>query len=458
MITAGIVAEYNPFHNGHKYHIEKTKEETGADTIVAVMSGNFLQRGIPALADKWERAEAACRCGADLVLELPFLYAVNDASVFARGAVGILEKLGCIDFISFGSESEDIGILRNIAHFFAGETPEFREKLQEELKKGLSFPKARAEAAGYCLGKEAREILASPNNILAVEYLKQLEIRKSEIKPFALKRMGGYFDRSLVSGGRAAAAQAAEAKMITEGRDAASSGTKAGATLQDETLKNESVRFASAAAIREKLLETGEPAAIAADVPHECFQVLQRIDSNFKHTLNDFRQLVSGTVFRSTQEEISQIYACEEGLENRITDAVRKSSSVTQLLNNVITKRYTATRIQRLFLQLVVGMKRDTVKNALDSDVIISRVLAANERGRELLRRAKKEELMRFPLVTSCGRNFEKVPLEQLSESERISALELLRLDAAASDIYNLVYGKDLFANSDFVRKPFMLY
>ncbi len=439
MTTAGIVAEYNPFHNGHRYHIEKTKEETGADTIVAVMSGNFLQRGIPALADKWERAQAACLCGADLVLELPFLYAVNDASVFAKGAIGILEGLGCVDCISFGSESADLGLLRNIAALFASETPEFREKLQKELKNGNSYPKARAMAAEQCLGSETAEILSKPNNILAIEYLKQLEAGKSTMKPFAVRRMGDYFDREL----------------------AASDENENKATASDETERMQktggTLKFSSATAIRESLLENGDLNMIRESVPSECFQVLQRIDSDFKHRLNDFRKLIAAAILRSGEEELAGIYACSEGLENRLKEAVRRSSGVAEMLDDVVTKRYTKTRIQRLFLQIVTGMRRDIVTGILEEDIVTARVLAANEKGRALLRRAKKEELAKIPVVTACGRNFEKVQLDMFSASQKEKALELLRFDALASDIYNLVYGRDMARNSDFVRKPFML-
>ncbi|MGN1169522.1 MAG: nucleotidyltransferase family protein, partial [Acutalibacteraceae bacterium] len=169
MKTAGIVAEYNPFHNGHKYHIEKTKELTGADSVVAVMSGNFVQRGETAILSKWARAKAAIDNGVDLVIELPTLWSIARAQSFAGGAVSLLKALGCVDVISFGSECGDIDKLRETAFALSDEA--VVNRMKDNLEIGMSFAGARAEAVRTLKGDDFFDILNEPNNTLGVEYI-----------------------------------------------------------------------------------------------------------------------------------------------------------------------------------------------------------------------------------------------------------------------------------------------
>lgn len=188
MNIAGIVAEYNPMHSGHLYHLRETREICGADCVIAVMSGSFTQRGEPAIYDKWLRAAAAVKNGVDLVFELPFIYACNSAEYFGTGAVSILDGLGCVTHVSFGSEAGDMDALMEVACFLAAETPEYKEALKLHLDKGISFPKARQSAVAGLGGNAA--ILSEPNNILAIEYLKGLIRLGSGIKPVTVKRKG----------------------------------------------------------------------------------------------------------------------------------------------------------------------------------------------------------------------------------------------------------------------------
>ena len=185
MKTVGIIAEYNPFHNGHKYQIEKAKELTGADYCIVVMSGNFVQRGTPAFMDKYLRAKAALTCGADLVIELPVHYAAASAEYFASGAVAILDRLGVIDYLCFGSECGNIEILSDIADVLISESDEFKNVLKQRLKEGVAYPKARNDA--ICAAAphltEYLDVLNYPNNILGLEYIKALKKRKSNIAP-----------------------------------------------------------------------------------------------------------------------------------------------------------------------------------------------------------------------------------------------------------------------------------
>ena len=213
MKTVGIIAEYNPFHKGHAYQLRKAKELSGADFAVVVMSGDFVQRGGPALTDKYLRAEMALRSGADLVLELPAVYATGSAETFARGAVSVLEALSFVDALCFGSEAGELSELLPYARLFEEEPPLYRACLQGYLRQGFSFPAARSRAAEEyrnsterilpCSAddadcRRAASVLDSPNNILGVEYLRALLHKKSRIEPLTLRReAAGYHELTL---------------------------------------------------------------------------------------------------------------------------------------------------------------------------------------------------------------------------------------------------------------------
>lgn len=199
MKIAGIIAEYNPFHTGHAYHIQKTRELTGADYIVVVLSGDFVQRGAPALYSKHLRTRMALLGGADLVFELPSTHSCESAEFFAQNAVRLLDALGCVDILSFGSESGTIEPFLKLGSFLSAETPEYRNLLKEYLKRGESFPKARSLTLQELLSDaDTRTFLQTPNNILGVEYCKALCRQNSPIRPLTVKREGnGYHDDSL---------------------------------------------------------------------------------------------------------------------------------------------------------------------------------------------------------------------------------------------------------------------
>jgi len=194
MKLAAIVCEYNPFHKGHQYHIEETKRKTGCDGIVAVMSGNFVQRGEGALFSKETRAKAAVLGGADLVLELAPYFAVQSAEAFSLGALKIITSIPEIKYLSFGAEEENIDILKKAASILTDEPQSYKTALKEELDKGISYPTARQKALLKIGENDAAKALSSPNNILGVEYLKALKKFKSDIVPIAVKRVGAAHD------------------------------------------------------------------------------------------------------------------------------------------------------------------------------------------------------------------------------------------------------------------------
>ena len=186
----GIIAEYNPFHNGHLFHLNESKKLTGSSYTVSIMSGNFTQRGNTSIIDKWSKAKSAIECGVDLVVELPVLYSTSSAENFAEGAIKILDSLKVVDYLSFGAETADINLLNNIATVLNEEPKEYKSLLSEELKKGLSYPKARENALMIYLNdiKKYSNVLSSPNNILGIEYIKALKKYNSIIQPIAMPR------------------------------------------------------------------------------------------------------------------------------------------------------------------------------------------------------------------------------------------------------------------------------
>ena len=190
MKIVGLITEYNPFHNGHLYHIEKAKEITGADSVIVVMSGNYVQRGAPAIMPKHLRAEVALEAGVDVLMELPVCYATGSAEYFAAGAISLFERLGCVDSICFGSECGDYGLLARVAHILADEPEGYRQALKDLLKSGMSFPLARQKALKDYLEDDSLDsVLEQPNNILGIEYIKALYQRKSPMKSYTIKRM-----------------------------------------------------------------------------------------------------------------------------------------------------------------------------------------------------------------------------------------------------------------------------
>lgn len=221
MHITGIIAEYNPFHNGHKYHLEETRRITGADYVIAIISGDFMQRGTPAVIDKHTRAKMVLQNGADLVLELPLCYATGSAEFFAHGAVTLLNRLGAVDSLCFGSECGTVSVLSDIADLLVQEPENYRHMLQKELRAGHSFPKARSFALRSCLPdtEEYKTVLSSPNNILGIEYLKSLLKNNSHITPYTIKRMGsGYHDTQLDAS--APSASAIRSHLFQKGNNA----------------------------------------------------------------------------------------------------------------------------------------------------------------------------------------------------------------------------------------------
>lgn len=342
MKTYGIVAEFNPFHNGHEYLIEQGKK-AGAEKTVCVMSGNFVQRGEPAVCSKWRRTEMALKCGADLVVELPVLWAVSSAERFAYGAASILNSMGCVDNLLFGCENADSHSLFSAASLCLSE--EYSEVLKEFLSEGLSFPAAREKAVLSISDERTAEILKTPNNILAVEYCKALLRLKSSINPVCVNRTG-----------------------------------------VDHDSENLNESFASASAIRKMLSSDFE--RVADFMPEKTFELFKKANDEVR-LLKDFKNLdlpLISMLRRADASEISLVPDVSEGLEYKIKEAAKSGTSFGEIADLVKSKRYTHSRIRRILLLFYLGIY---TKDLADTPPYI-RVLGFNSRGRELLSQMKK--------------------------------------------------------------------
>lgn len=353
MNTVGLITEYNPFHKGHAYHIERAKEMAQADYAVAVMSGDFVQRGTPAILSKHIRAEMALQSGVDLVLELPVQYATGSAELFAQGAVSILNSLGVVDQICFGSECGDdaLALLMEIARILTEEPDWYRNALQRNLRKGLSYPAARAEAL-----PQYRELLESPNNILGIEYCKAILRLKSLIRPLALKREGSAYHEAVLSDS-----------------------------------------FASATALREQLLSGAEPCTLAKYIPEKPLKILSHGISEYGcMSENDLSEiLVYRLMMLSAPAELRSYADMSEELAARIYKRRNEFRSFSQFADLLKTREVTRTRINRALLHLILGIKKGSVSEPY------ARVLGFRKSAAPLLNEIKEKAV--FPLLTKTA-------------------------------------------------------
>lgn len=338
MRITGLIAEYNPFHNGHKYHIEQAKAITGADAVIVVMSGDFVQRGMPAILPKHMRAKAALEAGASAVLELPVCYATGSAEYFAYGAVLLLEKLGCVDSICFGSECGDMELLQKAANVLLDEPAEYREALHRFVRAGDSFPLARQKAlAAYV----SPEVLSEPNNILGLEYLKALARIGSKMKPYTIRRVySQYHDTD----------------------------------LQEE--------FSSATAIRKQIL-SGNMEVLAGQVPVKFLTDLQ--EACPLHA-NDFSLLLKYRLLVETKESLLAYADVSEDLANRIINRRNQFQNFEQFCLLLKTREITYSRISRALTHILLGLK-----NGDDTGIHYARVLGFCKRDRAVLAQIKRD-------------------------------------------------------------------
>ena len=377
MRTVGIVCEYNPFHNGHLYQIHETRRALGEDTVtVCVMSGDFVQRGEAAVFDKFARAEAACRCGADLVIELPLPWCLSSAEGFAFGAVSLLAALGC-DTLSFGSESADTAALRSLADFLAREEAQDRIHTLMDADASLSYARARQTAAGKTLG-DAAELLSNPNDILAVEYLKAIARTGTGMEPLAIRRFGAAHD------------------SLSEGE------------------------YPSAMRLRE-MLRSGED--ISAHIPKPAMAVFQREMEAGRVRDDRFLEIaLLSRLYRLTPESFDTLPDAGGGAGRRLYRALWQYGNIGEIVKAASTKRCTAARMRRMLYGAALGLCAEDTKTAPP----YIRVLASDERGRDHL--ASQRGKMPLPVINKSG------------EIKRagLQAQKVFKLGADAHELYRL--------------------
>ena len=422
MKTYGIVCEYNPFHNGHKYQIEETKKQTGADHIVAVMSGNYVQRGDVAIIDKFKRAQIAVQNGVDLVVELPVAYTLTNAQTFARASVYMLNALGVVDGISFGSECGDLDLLKNAA--VAAAAVSVPEKVKPLLEEGESYPSAVAKLVNSEYGPMVGEVFNSPNNILAVEYLKAItDFYKADTaaKEKAIeeaKSKGEEIDESKFP-------EVTELEAFTVKRTASHD--------SDETAEG---KFASASAIR-RMIEDGED--FSAYVPAETVAAINEYDD--KDQLCYFDNLERELLYRMrtvSPQDLGLLADVDEGLVNRMFQVGRVAVSLEDLINGVKTKRYPEARVRRLLLCALLGIR----KNELQTPPPFGRILALNERGTEILSEAKGKARMVFG-----------TSLKAIADMDNQLFKHFAAMSSITSDVYGLASREIRPCGVDFTAK-----
>ena len=367
MTISGIICEYNPFHNGHMYQINQTRK-AGATHIVAVMSGNFVQRGDCAIMSKWQRAKSAIDNGVDVVVELPCPYAISSAESFALGAVSILDSMGCIDMLSFGSESDDIDVLKEAASIADGIA--HSSELISLMEDGLTYPNAMQKIMNG-INPEYANVLSSPNNILGIEYLRALSAFNSAIRPFTIGRAGVEHDSMNISG-----------------------------------------QFASASMIR-KMLRSGNDVSEFMPYP-------PNINDGFA-TLENLENAILYKLRCMTADEIANIPDVAHGLENRIYNAARNACSIDELFDLIKTKRYTAARIRRIIICCLLNINKNDLK-ILPPYV---RIIGISKLGSEVLRKARQS--CKLPISSSLARL-----VEHSESARRFAEIEAFSADVFA--------------------------
>lgn len=364
MKAVGVVVEYNPFHNGHLYHLKEAKAQTESDVAIAVMSGFFLQRGEPAIVSKWARTKMALASHADLVVELPYAFAVQKAETFAEGAVSILGELQC-GSLFFGSENGDIDTFLKAAAYTMKHKKALDEEVKQQISTGISYPAAMAKAFRAVTDGGMLD-LSKPNNILGFQYVKTILEKDIQMKPATVKRLSSnYHDAHFPEG---------------------------------------SSRIASATSVRKSMLDQGSLASASSFLPETSVHELKEYARTFGlwHSAEDYFSFLKYTLHTMDMEELRGIYEVEEGLEHRIMRAIRTAGSFLEYMELLKTKRYTWTRLQRMNTHILTRTKRTDIRRILSEErPAYIRLLGMTKKGQAYL--SKKKKQLCVPLITKIG-------------------------------------------------------
>ncbi len=399
MNVTGIITEYNPFHLGHLHHLKECKKNTNCNGVICVMSGNFVQRGMPAIMDKWERAKIAVKNGVDLVVELPLIFSISSAETFAYGAVALLEKTKIVNNLYFGSEHGNVLDLNKIASVIIKEPIEYKNTLKKELAKGVPYHYARLTSLkNYFNDINLEEIISSSNNILGIEYLKALIRLNSPIKPYTLKRIGSNYN--------------------------------------DENITS---LYASATSIR-KTLSFNDFDKIKKVLPKESYEEI----INLKNT--DYKFVYPEDIFPFLKykiltegENLSKLSQLKEGLDNKIKKEILNSNNLNEFILNIKSKRYTYTAISRALVSFFIGMENFSLDHIKNSSIEYIRPLAFNERGSKILKEIKNKESVK--IITKLPKNIEN---------------SMLSLDLLGTKAYSIL-NKNISPMEDYLRSPIFI-
>ena len=343
MKAVGIICEYSPFHNGHLYHIQKVKELYPNHKAILILSGNFTQRGLVSILNKWDKTSIALHYGVDLVIELPFVFATQSADIFAHGAIQLLNELK-VEYLVFGSESNDIDSIKNLASIQLNDN-NYQKKVKEYLDNGENYPTALSKALKDISGKT----ITLPNDLLGISYVKEIIRTNSNIIPVSIKRTNDFH------------------------------------SIQSDN------EFMSATGIR-KLLKDGKD--ICKYVPSETINILR----NHIYNQDDYYKLLKYQIILN-ENKLSTYQTVDEGLDKRIINSIFKSNSYEELVNNIKTKRNTYNKIMRMLTHILIGFtKEEASKN---QDISYIRILGFNKNGQAYLNEIKKD--IKYPIVKACN-------------------------------------------------------
>lgn len=398
-----VIAEYNPFHNGHLYHLQKSKKMLNPDYSICIMSGNFCERGNTSVIDKWSKAEVAIKCGFDLVIELPTVYSISSAENFAEGALKILNAFGDDVTLSFGSECGNLDVLNSISDVLCNEPKEFTTILSHELSKGLSYPKARENALLIYLNdvRKYANILSNPNNILGIEYIKAIKKLKSNVTPFTVKRIDSGYNSLKIKD-----------------------------------------RLASATAIRELIKDKKDVKKL---LPLASYNILL---DNINHgkivcDISVFEREIIYTLRKMKVQEIANLQDVSEGLENLIKESVNSCNNLEDLISSIKSKRYTRSRIQRILLYSLLNITKKDVQDSYKVKPYI-RVLGVSKNGKILLSQISNNK-NKMPIITSVKKF--------IDTNNNLILKNMLDKDILATNIYTLGYEYSSKANLDYTKK-----
>lgn len=409
MKVVGLITEYNPFHNGHKYHIEEARRVTGADYVIAVMSGNFVQRGTPAVLDKYCRTKMALGNGVDLVLELPVCYATGSAEYFALGAVSLLDKLGIVDYLCFGSECGDIAMLAKVAKLLLEAPASFDEQLLSSLKDGLTYPAARLKAFEHYISSNSdimdtsaiSKVLREPNNILGIEYVKAIYRLSSSMIPVTILRQSAHYHEKEI------------------------------------TASTERSLISSATAIR-KAIQTPDSSLgmslLNSSVPSDVYDILATdYGKTYPITEEDFSQLIKYKLLSEDNLSLTRYVDITSDLADRMKNIFNYDMSILELTQHIKTKNMTLTRINRALIHLLLNIKLEAFQEYNQNNyTAYARVLGVKKESSHLLR--KISTIGRIPVITKVS-----------NAENQLDALGMRMLieDLFAAHIYNqAVYEK----------------